>query len=161
MDDEESFLAIDEYRLDKEWLKQPDLMYEHATMYADAKRDSSEAKSNLEIVKAQLTNKVRTYPEKYGLPDKPTEKAIEAKVLSSKRYRKAHKAMLDAVHAMDVHAGAVKGVEHRKTALEKLVSLQGQNYFSTPRASNEDRQAMDGRRSERVRTSTRKTRKRS
>ena len=161
MGKEKSFLSIDENRLDREWLKQPDLMYKYATMYADAKREASEAKSNLEATKAQLTNKIRNNPEDYDLSDKPTEKAIEAKVLSNKKYKKANTNVLDAVHAVDVLGAAVTSIEHRKRALEKLVSLHGQNYFSTPRASNEDRQAMDGRRSERVRTSTRKTRKRS
>lgn len=151
------FLSIDENQLDREWLKQPNLMYEHAEKLADARRDEAVAKSNLEVVRARLVNKIRNDPEKAGL-DKVTEKAIEAKALTHKKYTEAHSEMLDANYAVAICQAAVNAIEHRKRALEGLVSLHGQNYFSVPRTSKENMDHMTGERAERVR---RKKRKRS
>ena len=38
---------------------------------------------------------------------------------------------------MDMIQAAVIALDHRKSALERMVSLHGQNYFSTPVISGE------------------------
>jgi hypothetical protein len=46
-------------------------------------------------------------------------------------------------HKASVLKVAVTALDQRKKALEKLVDLHGQDYFSTPRAKGENREKME------------------
>jgi len=55
-----------------------------------------------------------------------------------KSYKVAAKEVLRLRHAADVLQAAVTALDHRKKALENLVYLHGQNYFSEPHARDGD-----------------------
>jgi hypothetical protein len=127
--------TIDELRLDMEWLRQPKLYYTWAARYADAKRDVGESKQELEVVKAELTRAIRADPVSFGL-DKVTETTVPACVLEQLEFQDAQRKLLDVQHTADVLAAVVNTLEHRRRALENLVDLHGQNYFSTPHTAD-------------------------
>lgn len=130
---DESFLNIDQHNLDAEWLKQPALYFKWAKKAADARRAHEEAKSELDVVKAELSRAIREDPENYGL-EKVTEGAVTAAIPEQKEYKVALKAVFDARHSADVYSAVVVALEHRKRALENIVDLFGMNYFSKPKA---------------------------
>jgi len=50
----DSIETIDKYRLDDEWVRQPDLYYQYAKRLAKAKRELAEKELEVKLVSAQL-----------------------------------------------------------------------------------------------------------
>jgi hypothetical protein len=149
---ESSILDIDEYNLDLEWKRQPTLYLEMATELADAKGDHDAAKSDFEIVKAKLSMNIRSNPNSFGL-DKVTESTVNNALVTQKNYAIAQSGVIKAKHKVDLLQAVVVALEHRKRALESLVSLHGQKYFSEPLARTEtDQEALEDATKTRIRT---------
>lgn len=142
MADEHSFVEIDQDALDKEWVRQPKLYMRYATKLAVAEDELARAKAAVEVVKAEVERDIRSDPGKYKMV-KVTESAIEARVLVSKPHQEALEEYHKAKHEVDCLKAACKALDHKKAALENLVYLHGQNYFSSPRVPKEGGEAMD------------------
>jgi len=136
--DDKSFLDINEHELDKEWIEQPRLYHKYARKLADARLAFDEAKANLDLVSADLDNKIRESPEDYDL-EKVTEPGIKNCVLLQDEYREAIQALNDARHEVNVLEAAVSALDHRKRALEKLVDLFAMDYFAEPKTPKTSR----------------------
>lgn len=132
----EQDLSIDQARLDKEWLEQPRKFYQYAEALADARYGLDKAKENLDVVKANLDNKIRKDPNAFGLDGKVTEGAISGAIVLHADYTEAKNLVLEASHTVEVLTGAVRAFDQRKSALENLVRLHGQQYFAVPAAEN-------------------------
>ena len=133
------FFDIDRNRLDEEWVNQPKIFFQYASLLADAQRRESEARAERELVKAEIDLEVRKNLKKYKIDTvKLTESVISGVVQNQPGFIAAQKKRLVRKHKTDILQGAVNDLNHRKSALERLVSLHGQNYFSTPRAPDEN-----------------------
>lgn len=130
--DYEEFMDIDEDSLDVEWLEQPKKMVQMVKIAAKVKINMERAKDNLAQVKAELAKKVRASPEKYGI-EKITIDAVNDVVQTNAKYIEAYEEYLEAVYENDVASGSVKATEQRKSSLENLVKLHGQQYFAGPK----------------------------
>jgi len=130
--DYEEFMDIDDQSLDVEWLEQPKKMVQMVQQAAFAKKQMDQAKDNVSFVRAELAKKIRVAPEKYGL-DKVTETAISGVVDLEKEFRSAQNEFLEARFEYEVAKGSCDATEQRKSALENLVKLHGQQYFAGPR----------------------------
>lgn len=137
---EMSFIEVDPNRLDEEWVDQPRLFLKYAERKADAERDFAEVKSDLEVVEAELDIAVRATPDTFGIK-KVTESAVKSTILLQTDYQTALSKLHKAKHKVDVLDAVVKALQHRKSALESLVTLHGQSYFATPRTKGSDREA--------------------
>ena len=135
-------LEIDEFQLDKEWVGQAKLYFTWARKQADAVRRVDQAKSRLDLVKADLDATIRSDPGKYGLV-KITEKPVENIILGNDDYQTAVAQVIQAKHESAILAAAVSALDHRKQALQCLVNLHGHGYFAEPRADGDNREAMD------------------
>ena len=135
-------LAIDENRLDDEWVDQPSLYFKWAAKLADARRDLEAFKSAMDIVKAEFYLNVRKNPEEFELT-KPSEKTIESTVIGQPDYKSGQELIIQAKHKVDVIQAAVTSMDHRRKALEGLVSLYLANYFSNPKAPKGSEDRMD------------------
>ena len=150
-------LEIDKNDLDSEWVRQAMLYGKYAAMAADARKDFDEDKAQVDVVYAELDADIRRNPETYELT-KPTENSIKSSIPGQDKYREAVQAMIDSRHHMEVLNAMVSGLDHKKTALSKLVDLMLAEYYSKPRASAEAREHIDevekhnARRKARVRT---------
>jgi hypothetical protein len=91
-----------------------------------------DAKQALEVVKAEVDKKIRKNPEKFGI-EKITENVIAATILINEEYQEAYAEYLTAKYESDMASGAVQAFEQRKSALENLVKLHGQQYFAGPK----------------------------
>ncbi len=130
------FFDIDINRLDVEWINQPKLFFKYASELADGRRRFEGVKAELDVTRAEVDTTIRENPAKYDL-EKTTETLIANTVIQQPRYQKALKTFRIKKHRVDILQAAVTALEHRKSALERLVSLHGQNYFATPKATDD------------------------
>ena len=151
----ESDFQIDRYRLDDEWVKQPDLFRRYAEALADAKREYEEAKNDANLVRAEIELAMRKEPEKYDLP-KITEGMIKAALDAADEMKEVEQKTIDARHKVGVLEAAVTALDHRKRALSDLVSLHLADYFSKPVAREDGRERMEEAGKQRVRKSQRR-----
>ena len=126
-------LEIDENELDQEWTSQPSLYFRYAAKAADARRELDQAKSMLDVVKAETDRDVRSDPVAFGLV-KTTEKQVEATVALQPKVLESQQEVIEARYNLDIFQAAATALDHRKKALESLVSLHLANYFSKPKA---------------------------
>lgn len=131
MSDKTDF-EIDPYRLDEEWVEQPRLYHMYAVELAEARKDLEEAKRMRDVAKAEADKLVRNEPERFGL-SKVTENAIKETIPTVPEVQQAEKEVIEARYAMDIAEAAVGAMDHRKRALEGLVSLHLADYFSKPK----------------------------
>lgn len=139
----QSDFTPDRDNLDDEWVRQPELYHSYAVQLADARKVQDERKNKLEVIQAELDSEIRQNPEEFGLESRVTEGSIKATIIQHSRYTKALQRLLDAKHSVDILQAAVVALDHKKKALENLVYLHGQDYFSSPKARGEDREKME------------------
>ena len=137
-----TFISIDQNALDKEWLRQPELMYDYSVQLADARSAMDLAKNKAEVVYAQLDADIRANPTQYGI-NKISETAIKNAIASEKAYRISQRKVLETRHELDILQAAVTALDHKKQALQNLVTLHGQSYFSSPSASATGKAALE------------------
>lgn len=135
-------LQIDRHRLDDEWTQQPRMYFCYAAKLADARQELDRAKTELDLVDAELDIKIRKNPELFDLP-KVTESVIKSTIVAAGAHIRANDFVIDAKHAVDVLVAAVTALDHKKKALENMVSLQLANYYSSPKAPEGARERMN------------------
>lgn len=127
----EEELSINPDALDVEWLAQPSLFMKYAEAASEARHAMDEAKENVDLVKAEVDREIRQDPGAFGL-EKTTEGSISAAVLCHERYQEAIEKYNQSRFQNDLLMNAVRAFDQRKVALENLVKLHGQSYFSGP-----------------------------
>ena len=127
-------ILINQHRLDEEWLQQPTMMRKAARRLAELKQALAYAKSELEVIEADLSLKIRDNPSLYRLSadKKPTEDTVKSTVRIQPQTIAAHKKIADLTLLYDLAKADVDAIVHRKSALEDLVVLWCRDYFSTP-----------------------------
>ena len=133
VNDYEDDIQIDEDFLDVEWLEQPRLFLQYSRRASEARDEMERAKQLMDLTKAEVDLDVRKNPGNHKL-EKVTEGAISAAILMDSRFQEA---LNEARHNYNVLMGAVSAFEQRKTALENLVKLHGQNYFAGPKVPHD------------------------
>jgi hypothetical protein len=141
---------IDLSRLDEEWINQPKMYFEYSEELTKAKEVASRCMAALDIandnrkaVRAGLDLKIRKNPDKFLKAIKLTETALANRVVIHPMYIEAQKVvykvnddLITANKNVSTFYSAVNAMDHRKAALERCVSLHGQNYFSRPQAKD-------------------------
>lgn len=122
------FLRIDELNLDKECVRQPGLYFEYAQRLANAKNSLVEAENDLEVLVAEIKRDLRKQPKLF-----PTEGSIKEAVPLEPEYKDSLEVVGEAKHKVDVMQAAVTALEHKKRSLTLMVSLRGQEFFSSPK----------------------------
>lgn len=133
----EAILLIDENQLDKEWTQQPKTYYQYAEEVAKQQKKLDELKKEKEVIVAGLGLNIRQSPEKYDIV-KVTESAVSAAIVLDTSNQLIEERIIEQKYVLDLAKGVLTALDHKKKALEKLVDLHGQNYFSTPRVKNTD-----------------------
>ena len=59
-------------------------------------------------------------------------------IIIQQGYKEAQQEYIAGKHSVDVVQAVVTTLDHRKRALESLVTLHGQDYYSTPRVKDAD-----------------------
>lgn len=124
-------IRIDESALDVEWLRQASLTFRYGEHQATMKRIVDRKKEELDLVRAELDKKIRSKPENYRI-DKITEAVVQATILQQEDYQEINSELIDARYELEIASAALRALEQKKSALENLVRLNGQNYFAGP-----------------------------
>lgn len=128
---DKALFEIDLNELETHWQDHPRLVMQYSTELADARLDLEEDEAELEAVRARADFTVRKDPQKFG-QEKLTEPAIKGIVSKNKAVRDCEARCRKARHKVNMLSGILRTLDHRKRALENLVKLHGQNYFSVP-----------------------------
>jgi len=142
-------LNPDPTQLDREWVLQPKLLLEFADQLSAKKREYDRQKALNDIADAKLSLRIRSNPSKYKLKS-VNETAIKNVLYSHPAYAKRVMLLIELREEVDHLANIVTAIEHRKRALEGLVSLHGQKYFSVPHANEEGAKQLQNNRTRRV-----------
>lgn len=129
--------SIDRNRLDDEWCGQSSLYHQWATEAAEARKNFDGAKAQLELVDAELATAIRKDPKSYDL-EKTTNDIVGAAIVQQQEHREAAQAVIDAKYEYDMAQVAVDTLDHRRSALSRLVDLFLADYYSKPRAKTPD-----------------------
>ena len=124
-------MYIDEDSLDIECLDQPALMLKYSRKLAELKQQRDLDKESFDLAVAEIDKEIREDPESFGL-SKITEAVVQNTIKTTKKYQSAMKTYLQARYEVDVCQGAVSAVEQRKSMIEALIKLHGQQYFAGP-----------------------------
>lgn len=126
-------IKIDLSNLEDEWILQPSLYLTYSELHADAIAKRDNAKLKLEYVHAKIDSDIRKNLKKYGFTSKPTEAAIKSAIILDKKHKKAEKTLINANKEVNVLNAVKLSFEHRKAALQNVVSLKVMGLSSEPR----------------------------
>lgn len=129
--DYDNDIKIDESNLAVEWLDQPRLMMKYSKHIADMKKEVDLQKEKIDLIRAEYDTKIRKDPKKFKL-DKISNEAINNIIIQKEKYREANEKLIELNYEYNVAMNAVRAFEQRKSALENLVKLHGQQYFAGP-----------------------------
>lgn len=127
----EEDIEIDEEALDIACLDQPKLMLKYSRYAALKQKEADQLKEQLDVVKAGLDLDIRSNPTKYNL-DKITEAAVTNTILLHREYSVVQKLYTEAKYEANLANKATVAFEQRKSMLETLTRLHGQQYFAGP-----------------------------
>ena len=134
----EDDLAIDQYRLGKEWLNQPQLYVKYAMASAYFNKVAALAEAEVKIVQANLETDAAEDPDAcLGRGVKSSIERCKNYALTHPDYEKARYKAAQAKYHADMALSAVFACNQRKDALEQLVRLQGMELNSVPQARDE------------------------
>ena len=128
-------IKINSEALDIEWLEQAELAVKYGRYWSKCKEELIRAEENVKIVTAELTIEINQNPEKYlGDGVKPTDVKIDAAVRTHSKFQEAKERWITAITECN-DAEIIKNeiAFTRKSALEALVQLHGQQYFAGPK----------------------------
>jgi len=131
-------LAIDLHRLEEEWAMQPQLYMKYSELAAQAQLDRDKAKERLDVVRAEIDDKIRTEPLVYGAPvdksgnPKLTEAWISGTIILQPEYSEQVGKINNLNYEMNILRSAVTSFDHKKKALENEVTLWSGGYWSAP-----------------------------
>lgn len=128
-------VKIDPENLENEWMEQPSLFLYYAEAHADAMHEKDMAKSRLDLCYARMYADIKKNWSNH-FESKPTEPALKEYIYKSSKYQKAERTLIDAVKSANVMLGAKTAFDHRKRALENLVSLRISGFHSEPRSKS-------------------------
>lgn len=131
----EEDIKIDESALDIEWLEQAPTAINYGVYWAKKKRQVELLEEEIKVLRSELTKKARKDPEKYfGKGKSATDALVEAFYRSHEDHVALKQELIQAQFELDVAFVAYTQMGNtRKTALENLVKLHGQNYFAGPK----------------------------
>lgn len=136
MSDWKQDLEINPDALDVEWVKQAALFGRYCEKQADVRDKADRLKEKIEVLNAGLGLKIRANPASFGL-EKITEASVQAVILLDKEYQELIEQQAKARYELELMQSAVRSLDQKKSALENLVRLQGQNYFAGPSVPRE------------------------
>jgi hypothetical protein len=131
--DYEEDLSIDPDALDMEWTAQPTMYMRYAELLSRLKKQYEESKLSHDYLCADLDSSIRANPIPYtGSMKKPSEAHMLNIMLQQPSVKVSSTQLLELKHLIDIFTHAVKAMDLRKSALENLVRLHGQQYFAGP-----------------------------
>ncbi len=131
-------IKIDEYNLQREWVRQSTIFAKYSEMLAGAKAELDSIENQIDIERAELYIEILQNPNNFGL-SKTTEGAIAAAITKHPKIEALIKARNRARHKVDCISAYVKALNQKCSALENLVRLFLAGFYSEPKANAKDK----------------------
>jgi hypothetical protein len=128
-------MRIDDTALDVEWLDQAELALKYGRHWSNCYDELKRAEEKVKYVRSKLILEINKNPDKYlGEGIKPTDPKVEAAYRTNDEFLEAKEEWLVALKkANDAEIAKNEIAFTRKSALENMVILNGQNYFAGPK----------------------------
>lgn len=125
-------INLDISSLEQAALIQPSLYYENGEDWAKAVLERDRIKERLAAKKAEVDEKVRNNPSKYGANSstKITETWIANKIAQNKEVMKLSEELISSQYDVNIMAVAKETLDHRLKALSILTELYKGSYFA-------------------------------
>ena len=149
-------LLVDRDTLDISWEKHPMMCFAYSVALAEARQKVNNLKREHKIMLAETILDVKQNPRDYDLPLKPTVDQVKSAAECDVQCEGLWISLVDAEHESDLLAAAVKSLDSKKSAMESLVKLHGQSYFSNPQTDMEGGQTLKDTKRKRVAHGTNK-----
>jgi len=144
IEEEFDIFYIDMNRLEEQAAEHSFLFIQHSKDLKDAKTDMAQAKSELDLIQADIGHWVIKNPKKYNLPEKINADMIKRVILRHKKQKAALVIFLEKQELVNTLKIYVAAYEHRKGMISEAVKLHGQQYFAKPYiASSEIKEVVD------------------
>lgn len=127
--------SIDPHMLDEEWAMQSSLYMEYSRQWAIETKELDRLKRNLPIIEAKIGDNIRKHPEAYSY--KLTVDAVNNLISSNEEVITVNGEIIEKTYNVNLLRGALTALDHKKKALENMVTLFGLNYFSGPKEPKE------------------------
>lgn len=124
-------LPFNKYRLDEEFITQPELYKKWAKFYGQSLAARKQVDKEVERARSELSLKIKASPEIYGLDKKSTETSVKDVINGNEKVREKED------HANKVYAlshvleGIMKSFEQRKELLKGEGELWKGGYYSS------------------------------
>lgn len=121
----------DLFNLHLEWVRQSSLMMQYGKEAALAKKKMQVTHERVKVIRSSLIKSIKK------LKPNLTQQQVEAYYRTHPRHKKAKKKHIDAEYTYNMILAAIDSLRHKKSGLEDLVRLHGQQYFSDPNIPKE------------------------
>lgn len=156
----ENYLSIDKNKLDEELERQASLYIRWTKEFlSEIEEEYGKAKINLDITQAEVDKEIRNDPSDFGIK-KVSEAAVKNAIELDGRVVEAKNRILQKKKELTIVQGALRSLDHKKTALENLVRLTTMGYFSTEPISNLSKKIAEEYDSSKIKSSLNKKMKR-
>lgn len=122
-------LSVDPNQLPREWGRHVPMYHYWAEQQADAQAAYDEAKSELDLVKAEMDLEVRNNKDDYGI-DKINNDIVANTVLTQPEVQAAVKRVNESRHQLELAKAATGALDHRRKQLSMLVDMKIKAYMS-------------------------------
>jgi len=126
-------VLIDPENLEAEWIEQPSIVQYNNDLFAEIQEIKDSLNEKLDYFTAKLDLQIRENPEKYGFSGKITETAIKNKIVVNKKIRQLKQKLNKVEKSLNDVKGVKNSFEHRKKALENLVSMRITGVHAEPK----------------------------
>jgi len=130
-------LEIDLERLEENLKEQAGLVMECGELWAGKTAERDRAKENLSVIEAELDGYARANWVDISTT-KMTEKSVLGYVLNNEKQKEAMKEFIKLNEEVNILSVARNAFEHRKKAMEGLVSLHIAEYWADPKIAKRD-----------------------
>lgn len=134
--DYENWKPADKRILDTQWEEQSNLFRHWARKLALKLKEVDDQKTNMERIGYEMDRVFRA--KRAG--EKFTEAVIKADVSLNSKYMQEQNTLSELQGELGMLKAEIESLHQRKSALENLVKLHGQEYFSVPFVSEPERE---------------------
>jgi len=126
-------ITIDPFNLDVELVEQPARFLKYSRLLAKAERRVRQAEEEIKVIRSELVFRAHSQGERVlGKNVKVQGQTVEAYYRLDKQHKRVKDELDKAMYKRDILYAAVQAFRQRKDALQELVRLHGQDYFSKP-----------------------------
>ena len=129
--DLKAITEIDHNALDVEWIEHPGIFMEVSMELVEEKKKLKKLQMRADMREADAAKEIKEDPEKFGLKAKPTIPDVKGAVDTHEDVLSSRKKIIEQEYEVAMLSACVGALDHKKRALESLVTLHGQQYFAS------------------------------